>query len=178
MHLVGFIIRVFLLVRANYFPNVVKVSSQQHAHVLLLIFYKHHRNLKVSHTVETSRFATEVEIKIQAQALPFTRSFTKNDKYCDKTKPKVTRCRACQYLELEVCIGPSVGLLTVWRLTTHIRVVPFIYSFKKYRYWIFWTCSILSVFSLKNAVCFTMITCLVPVLFTFYIQGVLKLKEK
>ena len=31
--------------------------------------------------------------------------------------------------------------------------------------------------SLQNAVCFIMLTCLVPVLFTFCIQGVLKLKE-
>ena len=32
-------------------------------------------------------------------------------------------------------------------------------------------------FSLQNAVCFIMLTCLAPVLFTFYIQGVLKLKK-
>ena len=33
------------------------------------------------------------------------------------------------------------------------------------------------IFSLQNAVCFIIITYLVPVLFTFYIQGVLKLKK-
>ena len=32
-------------------------------------------------------------------------------------------------------------------------------------------------FSLQNAVCFIMLTCLVPVLFTFYTKGVLKFKK-
>ena len=35
----------------------------------------------------------------------------------------------------------------------------------------------LGFFSLQNAVCFIILTYLVPVLFTFYIQGVLKLKK-
>jgi len=35
----------------------------------------------------------------------------------------------------------------------------------------------LSFFPLKNAVCFKILTYLVPVLFTVYIQGVLKFKK-
>ena len=35
----------------------------------------------------------------------------------------------------------------------------------------------LSFFSLQNAVCFIILTYLVPVLFTFYLQAVLKLRK-
>ena len=35
-----------------------------------------------------------------------------------------------------------------------------------------------SFFFLKNTVCFIILTHLIPVLFTFHIQGVLKLKKK
>ena len=35
----------------------------------------------------------------------------------------------------------------------------------------------LRFFPLQNQVCFIILTCFVPVLFTFYLQGVLKLKN-
>ena len=72
--------------------------------------------------------------------------------------------------------------LTVWRLTTHIapltskRCILYIYPTNKGTEY-FKHALYSPLFSLQNAVCFIMLTCLVPVLFTFYTQDVLKLKK-
>ena len=80
----------------------------------------------------------------------------------------------------------TIFILTLWRLTKHIggrtapltskRCISYIYSttigteyFKHGIYSPF--------FSLQNAVCFIILTYLVPVSFAFYIQCVLKLKK-
>ena len=59
---------------------------------------------------------------------------------------------------------------------TSKRCILYIYSTntgtKYFRHGIYSPC-----FSLQNAVCFIILTYLAPVLFTFYMQGVLKLKK-
>ena len=53
----------------------------------------------------------------------------------------------------------------------------FIYLFNKYKYRIFKHDVYSPFFSSKCSFFFVILTCLLPVLFTFYIQGVLKLKK-
>ena len=100
--------------------------------------------------------------------------------YCPKLFKNIS------HLMLNDTVPTKSTILTLWRLTTYIcrtapltskRCILYIYStiigtehFKHALY--------SASFSLQNAVCFIMLIALVPVLFTFYTQGVLKLKKK
>ena len=73
--------------------------------------------------------------------------FTPNDDYIGRTAPLTSKC----------CILNIYSTNTDTEYFKHGTYCPF--------------------FPLQNAVCFINLTYLVPVLFTFYIQGVLKLKK-
>jgi len=60
---------------------------------------------------------------------------------------------------------------------TSKRCISYIYSTKKGTEYFKHALYSPFFFSLQYAVCFIMLTCLVPVLFTFCIQNVLKLKK-
>ena len=78
---------------------------------------------------------------------PYLIRLTPNDPYMGRTEP-LTSKRCIIYI-----VSTNIGT----EYFKHALYSPF--------------------FSLQTAVCFIMLTCLVPVLFTFYVQGVLKLKK-
>jgi hypothetical protein len=80
-------------------------------------------------------------------SFPYINRLTPNDPYMDRTAP-LTSKRCILYI-----YSTNIGT----EYFKHALYSPF--------------------FSLFYAVCFTMLTCLASVLFTFYIQGVRKLKK-
>ena len=88
------------------------------------------------------------ELHLQGVYTPVFNRLTPNDPYMGRTAP-LTSKRCILYIY-------STNVTTEY--FKHALYSPF--------------------FSLQNAVCFIMLTCLVPVLFTFYIQVVLKIKKK
>ena len=73
--------------------------------------------------------------------------FTPNDPYRDRTAPLTSKVAFYIFIE-QILVR---------------NILNMVYTFR--------------FFPLQNAVCFIILTCLVPVLFTFCVQGVLKLKK-
>ena len=108
--------------------------------------YKKTRNKEneVSRTAITKQKNVALRNKDQKDALFCLNRLTPNDQYMSRTAP----------LTSKRCILYIFSTNTCTEYFKHAIYSPF--------------------FSLQNAVCFIMLTCLIPVLFTFYTQDVLK----
>ena len=81
--------------------------------------------------------------------------------------------RVCKVVDLLNLLTPNDPYIGRTAPLTSTRFILYIYSTNiGTEYFKHALCC--QFFSLQYAVCFIMVTCLVPVLFTFYIQGVLK----
>ena len=175
----------------RYIYNTIYVSHAFHSNTALLNFFSWRIFIRVKHLL--GRECVQLLLSLFQKHLPhpdlFRLSFMSLIRQLNfnvRMNLLTPLCTFCSHILQLWCLfffgcfnrltpnGPYMGRTAP---LTSKRCILYIYStnigteyFKHVLYSPF--------FSLQNAVCFIMLTCLVPVLFTFYIQGVLKLKKK